>query len=192
MAWKFGRSATQLHLHRGLNFDYNDLPGQTYKKVTEIRIPAGFLRALIYSEQRRELWLEAGCVSFDLHMDMYSAPEGWKEKARIQNSYVRLQDAPTRRAWFLYEKTASGPTPGKIIRRCLNPTLILSTAYQGTMYLPKVKFPGKMDEGKGSLPTSNTASPRVMRKLRHMITLSVVESDEDERISEADRDARLA
>ena len=108
-----GQTSLQLCLPHGIKFDSNDLAGNSYKKITEIRVSQAVFRALLRSEVRRESWLEAGSVSFDMGVDIYSSPQGWNKAAEAQASFVAAQDALTRRAWFLYENSSRPPSTRK-------------------------------------------------------------------------------
>lgn len=105
VAWVADQTSIHICLSQGVKLDYNDLAGNNHKKLTEIRIPEGAVRALVCSAMRRETWLEAGSLSFDMGVDLYSSPTGWREAAKAQTAFVATQDALTRRAWFLYEKS---------------------------------------------------------------------------------------
>lgn len=93
----------QLFLQDGVKFDYNDLAGNHYKKMTELRIPVGILRGLLNSDINPEKWYETGSVSFDFAMDTYIAPANWQDLARKQRDFISVQDKPTRRVWYFYE-----------------------------------------------------------------------------------------
>lgn len=111
VAWVAYQTGLHLHISQGIKLDYNDLAGSSYKKVTEIRIFHAVLRALLRSGMtNRETWLEAGSVTFDVGVDIYSSPKGWCEAAAAQTKYIAAQDALTRRAWFLYEASSGHPS----------------------------------------------------------------------------------
>jgi hypothetical protein len=114
VAWTVGKANVQVVLPEGLSLDYNDHAGKVYKKVVEIRVLKAIIRALLLADLRRKWWLEAASVSFDMALDIYTAPAGWKGMAKVQTDFVANQDAPTRRAWFLYEKAPGGPNLGKV------------------------------------------------------------------------------
>jgi BLTP1 N-terminal region len=107
VAWLVYQTSLQVCLPQGIKLDYNDLAGESYKKVTEVRVSQAFIRALLRCGIRRESWLEAGSISFDVGMDVYSSPAGWCEAAKAQTNHIAVQDDLTRRARFLYEDSSS-------------------------------------------------------------------------------------
>ncbi|GJJ06705.1 hypothetical protein Clacol_000901 [Clathrus columnatus] len=170
-----GKSVIQLFLQNGIKFDYNDLAGNYYKKMIELRIPTCVLRGLLKANIHPEQWYEASSISFDLAMDMYFSPAHWEDLAREQRDFIAAEDAPTRRAWFLYESPKDKPT-------------FRTSGYKGGVHLPQPAFPGmKKRERKLSM-----VSQRYARQKPSLTIHRTVDSDQDEHISEADRDARLA
>lgn len=104
------QTSLQLSLPHGFKFDCNDLSGNSYKKVTEVRVSHVVARALLRSGMRRDSWLEAGSISFDMGVCIYSSPQGWCNAAKVQADFLSRQDALTRRAWFLYENSSRRPS----------------------------------------------------------------------------------
>ena len=92
------QTSLQLSLPHGFKFDCNDLSGNSYKKVTEVRVSHVVARALLRSGMRRDSWLEAGSISFDMGVCIYSSPQGWCNAAKVQADFLSRQDALTRRA----------------------------------------------------------------------------------------------
>jgi hypothetical protein len=74
----------------------NDLSGNNYRKLTSLSIPRGILRFL-HSLGRRNDWVEAGNVVFDIALDNYYSPSGWQESALSQAKFLAEQDKPTGR-----------------------------------------------------------------------------------------------
>ena len=104
--WLASEAAIELALPEGMRFDSNDLAGQSYMKVSSIRIPTGSVKALSQTMERSKNWHDTAGLTFDVNMDMYVAPPGWREKARQQRAFVNAQDVLTGRASCLY-------TPGE-------------------------------------------------------------------------------
>jgi hypothetical protein len=199
MAWVADHTSIHLCLPQGLKLDYNDLAGSHYKKVTEVRVPQGVVRALVCSAMRHESWLEAGSVSLDFGLDLYSCPEGWREAAKVQTTFVATQDALTRRAWFLYENfsgrhgfrefTSFSLTVGLAV---CSQYVVAPPTYRFSMFLPRPKLP-KQSRPVFVAHRQGTRSSSRKAPMRPVVgTVKDGESDEDEHISEADRDARLA
>lgn len=195
VALDVGKTMVQLFLQDGVKFDYNDLAGNQYKKITEIRIPAGVLRGLLNPDTSTGQWFEAGSVFFDLAMDTYSSPAFWEDMARKQKDFISSQDSLTRRVWYLYESPGDHPasrTSGRPRNRaCWELCFIkrqLLIGYAGGIHLPQPALPGMRRSGRNV----STASQHHKHQQPSLTRRGAVDSDEDERMTEADRDARLA
>lgn len=101
-------AAVRLALLHGLSYDANDLAGKEFRHVKSLVVPLAKAQCLLaYSDlswrSLSQEWLEVAAATFDVHLDLYSAPPGWREDALRQHLFVSAQDEPTRRAPFLYE-----------------------------------------------------------------------------------------
>jgi hypothetical protein len=74
----------------------NDLAGNNYRKVTSLSVPKIILRFL-HSLGKKNDWVEAGEVVFDVALDNYGSPPGWQENASSQAKFLAEQDEPTGR-----------------------------------------------------------------------------------------------
>jgi len=74
----------------------NDLAGNHYQKVTSLIVPKVVIRFL-RSLGKRNDWIEAGEIVFDVLLDNYSSPSGWEEGALSQAKFLAEQDGPTGR-----------------------------------------------------------------------------------------------
>ena len=74
----------------------NDLAGNNHRKVTSLSVPKVIVRFL-HALGNKNDWVEAGEVVFDVALDNYSSPSGWKEGALLQAKFLAKQDEPTRR-----------------------------------------------------------------------------------------------
>ncbi|KAJ4483345.1 hypothetical protein J3R30DRAFT_3834330, partial [Lentinula aciculospora] len=94
--WRAGRAAVLASVHKPLNIDHNDLGGQSYKKLTSIRLPHLSVKTLI-DYNASNTWLEASEFHTDVFLDIYSSPIGWHEMSAAQADFVREQDQATGR-----------------------------------------------------------------------------------------------
>ncbi|KAG8862253.1 hypothetical protein FRB96_001832 [Tulasnella sp. 330] len=97
------RTAIQLRLAEGLSFNFNNLAGKTYRKVTSVRIPRIHGKALLQSPFREDDWSEVATMNLDLFLDLYASPFEWRANVAEQMRFVLNQDADTRRLHFLYQ-----------------------------------------------------------------------------------------
>lgn len=74
----------------------NDLAGNNHRKVTSLSVPKVIVRFL-HALGDNNNWVEAGEVVFDVALDNYSSPSGWKEGALSQAKFLAKQDEPTGR-----------------------------------------------------------------------------------------------
>ncbi|GJE95456.1 hypothetical protein PsYK624_116400 [Phanerochaete sordida] len=186
--WQADRAALEFRLPNGLRVDNNDLAGKLYSKVTSLRIPDASLKLLLANDAVSNGWHEAGSAELDADIDIYSAPLGWRERAQAQAEFLAAQDGHTCRALFLY--MPNQPVP--------NDTLAPGRGILDTdLYLPQLRIPSSTPAARARQrpwrratgPANFVASsaPRAKARLR-----GVSDSEGEEGISEADRDARLA
>jgi hypothetical protein len=94
--WNAKQAAVEFALAKGLDMKSNDLAGQSYRKVTSITVPSVEMRILQKASTMDE-WLQAGVVQMEIGTDIYGAPSGWEEAARLQRLFITEQDCPTGR-----------------------------------------------------------------------------------------------
>ncbi|RDX54978.1 hypothetical protein OH76DRAFT_1397305 [Lentinus brumalis] len=174
VVWAVGNAAAELALPSGLRLDMNDLAGKTFRKVTGIRLPRCAVKLLLASKQDSARWIEAADVRFDVDIDIYSAPPGWEESARLQAAFLAQQDALTGRARILYlPEDPSMPSqrirPGRGI-------------LDNDFYLPQIRIPKLHVVHTGR---DHLAVPAI--SLREDLSESDIEP-----LPEAARDARVA
>ncbi|EPQ57267.1 hypothetical protein GLOTRDRAFT_137631 [Gloeophyllum trabeum ATCC 11539] len=184
--WLAGDCALEVRVPRGLQINHNDLAGTLHRKATAIRFPEVTLKAFKSFGSVDRCWLAATTLTFDINMDMYSRPDGWRESARAQAEFVSKQDALTGRAKVLY---ARGPEALVAdMRRSRGSS-------KAGLYLPYPQVPAADNPRRrrrlGTRVKDREAIPPLSR---HFSTSDgpISESESEEVISEAIRDARLA
>ncbi|KAK8844716.1 hypothetical protein IAR55_006566 [Kwoniella newhampshirensis] len=85
---------------RGLCFDTSTLATRAYSSMFGVLLPALNVDLLHRFPGRK--WHVAGNVSFGITMDVYKAPTGWQDKVAKQQRFLREQDEPTGRIWYMY------------------------------------------------------------------------------------------
>ncbi|KAF4598557.1 hypothetical protein EYR38_006961 [Pleurotus pulmonarius] len=177
LTWLASPAALVVSLPKGLQVDSNDKPGLFHKRVMSIRLPIVTANLLHSTPSLRKAWLETASFSSDLNLDIYAAPYGWQAKARAQNEFVAKQDSLTGRAARMlaqYQRTACLHRDG----------IYLPQPRLSTVSAPPIpKHPGVT----GHVPMRPMSGPRRWSQLSHLS-----ESEGEEGVSEADRDARLA
>lgn len=111
LIWLAGSTAVDLTIPCGITLNTNDLAGDFYRKVTSIQIPTIVLKVLVTNVTRPRSWLEAAHATLDVNVDIYSAPAGWRETSRMQEEFIRVQDAPTGRAKLMKESLSNDCKP---------------------------------------------------------------------------------
>ncbi|KAH9171981.1 hypothetical protein EDB89DRAFT_2174254 [Lactarius sanguifluus] len=96
LTWSAELVSVHLYVPQGLRMASNDLAGNNYQKVTSLTVPKAIIRFL-HALGKNNDWVEAGEVVFDVALDKYSSPSGWKERALSQAKFLAEQDEPTRR-----------------------------------------------------------------------------------------------
>ncbi|TFK44762.1 hypothetical protein BDQ12DRAFT_730786 [Crucibulum laeve] len=172
LTWQPGNAALLLSLPCGLNFDSNDLGTQYYRKVISINVPRAVVRVLLSASSERN-WLEAAEVVADAFLDIYSAPLGHHGITRAQMAFIEGQDILTGRARRIFDALLQrGHLKGH-------------ASHKNSLYLPQTTLPERVRSARPNLQRQPKA-----RRVSEVANLS--ESDGEEGVSEADRDARLA
>lgn len=183
---------------RGLKLDSNDLCGQYHRKVTNLKLPHISVKMLLTAASDHKPWLEAAEVIADAYLSIYSSPSGWHEMARAQIEFVEEQDRLTGRArrmlrtLMLREQARSGKFVFALARGDSYPRAGRGT-HRNDLYLPQpgLSSPTRHREsGTTSRPPGQWTErpPRIWR----MSNLTHLSESDEEGVSEADRDARLA
>lgn len=197
VVWNAGSVAVELALPRGLRLDTNDLAGQAYSKVTSFRVPSVCLKILLAANEPSGVWHEALECTADANMDIYSAPSNWREKAKIQSEFLAAQDSHTGRAIFLYMPDQSVPydslAPGNQTHLMMHPFFLTIITGRGLLdtefYIPQLRIPKPTSSTKFTKQGPSLSETPNNRGARFR---AYPESEEEEWISEVDRDARLA
>ncbi|TFK75375.1 hypothetical protein BDN72DRAFT_832240 [Pluteus cervinus] len=176
LVWRAGFAAAVLSLPDGLKLTTNDLGGSFFKKILSVQLPAAFLKVLLTASSEQKPWLEAAEVSGDLYMDLYSSPGGWREHLETQLAFVSEQDHLTDRSLTMISALQrSGDVRG---------------SHRSGLFLPQ---PVLADAGpRRTRGTVVKGANSHLAVLYDPATSRASESEGEEGISEADRDARLA
>ncbi|KAG6841879.1 hypothetical protein C0991_005609 [Blastosporella zonata] len=177
MTWRAANAALVIDLPRGIKTDSNDLGGRYHRKATSLKVAEIYVKLLLTSFLHKNRWLEALSFSADAYVDIYSAPRGYREMAQAQISYIEEQDRLTGRARRMAASLGSQSTT----------EYPKTVAHQNGLYLPHPLLPEQRLGGRPNLVRTRT---EVRKSWRSVTQLS--DSDAEEGISEADRDARLA
>ncbi|KAI0074167.1 hypothetical protein K474DRAFT_1774197 [Panus rudis PR-1116 ss-1] len=185
LVWSTDGAAIELQLPNGMQFASNDVPGKLYAKVSSVKVPQIILKGLLASGVTRTLWNEAINLSADCYVDIYSAPSGWRAKAAEQIAFVKEQDSATGRAQFLYD-----PVEEEDQRRG---TKVPSRALiDAELYLPCLRIPRHRKSTRPTAGGPKRYSTASQRTRLGPYPVHLYESDEeDDYVSQADRDIRL-
>lgn len=198
VTWLAGQAAIEAMLSRGMTLEMNDLASKRYRKVISLRVPQANIKVLITTSTSLQNWLETAGFSGDANVDIYLAPVGWQESARIQEEYIRAQDILTGRANFLFDKLLLQRSDRMFHTWFLrffasNAVSAARSSHKNGLHLPQPRL-STVPVGSFTHLNQNTddplPSPPVEVHWRNSTQLS--ESEGDEVISEAGRDARLA
>ncbi|KAG6911117.1 hypothetical protein DXG01_003857 [Tephrocybe rancida] len=184
MIWRAGHAALVIDLPQGIKADSNDLGGRHHRKATSLQIAEICTKLLLTSSLHGGRWLEAMKFTADAYLDIYSAPYGYREKAQSQISYIEEQDRLTGRARRMVASLKS-QNATESSSDCDSSQFL---PHKNGMYLPNPKLPDCRIKGSQAFGQARVETARKQR--RSVAQLS--DSDAEEGISEADRDARLA
>ncbi|KAI6157760.1 hypothetical protein BKA82DRAFT_130576 [Pisolithus tinctorius] len=181
-----GSAAVDVYLPHGLSVHSNDLQGQLCGKLIILRLPLANLKALITSDSSRTSWSEAAFLEFNSYLEIYSSnPNG-----HAQSDFIQSQDALSRRAHNLLcqvkevcEHFRNYRTVAGYRRPLLSPIDHLKD-----LYLPQLSLPSFCTPTSTLQDHEQVGSSHFIRWSR----LCHLSESEDEKISEAGRDARVA
>lgn len=123
-----GDAAVSADLPEGINLDTSSWATRNFASSVGIIAPSIDV-ALLERNQSTGRWASCGELSTSLSMDVYNAPTGWQAHANAQQEFLKKEDGPTRRLWYLYSDDAqSGPV-----------------SHVENVYLPKPKLVGTVD-----------------------------------------------
>ncbi|KAI0035556.1 hypothetical protein K488DRAFT_82999 [Vararia minispora EC-137] len=179
-----GDVAFQVLLPTGLRLDTNDLAGDTYRRVTSLRIPGASLRVMRHCVAR-DCWVEAGELGLEVTLEMYSAPVGWQETAKRQAEFIAKEDARTGRLLGIAKTQARKWTPAPM-RAVYTIPLRLPRPHEA---LKKPRRGSQLAAFLGAEPASEPGKPApfAQRQLSYMS-----DSDGEDRMNDSERDLRLA
>lgn len=194
LTWLAGNAAVEIAVSSGVTLETNDLASDFYRKVMSICIPQVTLKVLVTNNVQHRSWLEAVDAKLDVNIDLYSAPAGWRESARLQNEFIKIQDVPTGRAKLMKE---SWLHDCKLLYALHCPAAHLVSGrgnHKNGLHLPQPRLSRKVEareKRQPGLSRQGDGHERDTSQLRgHSSRVS--DSDGEEGVSEADRDARLA
>ncbi|KAH6910365.1 hypothetical protein BKA70DRAFT_1272889, partial [Coprinopsis sp. MPI-PUGE-AT-0042] len=168
LTWQTPTAALVISLERGVKFDSNDLAAERYRKVMSVQIPRINVKVLVTSSPEGTSWLEAGDVVADASLDIYDAPKDYEALNKAQTEYVEEQDRVTKRLWAIVSQLRSR-----------------GHKHNGTAYYRGGMFHADLCYSPGSTG--------VQASVQHKDGLGrLSDSDGDDALSEADRDAYVA
>ncbi|KAJ3575090.1 hypothetical protein NP233_g1335 [Leucocoprinus birnbaumii] len=168
-------TALQVLCKFGVRLDSNDVGGVNYSKLTGLRIPHIGAKVLLNASVERDAWLEAVDITSDLYIDIYAAPKGFKDHIERQRTFVSEQDRLTDR-----------------VARMLSRMEGTRKLHKNGVYLPQPQLPNPRRPRVRIIqpqPRKPTLPPHLRRG---SAPGNISDSDAEELVSEADRDARLA
>jgi hypothetical protein len=171
----------------GFSVHTSDLEGQFCGKLMSVRLPLASLKILLSSRDSKTSWCEAADLSIDINMDMYRSP---KIRNLSQMDFMKGQDELTHRAQYLLDEVERARKASPNNRQSLQRTHY--SHHRNGLYLPPPRLP-HFCRAKPHPPAPLTSVAHAKSTAVWWSQLShLSESDGEENVSEADRDARLA
>ncbi|WWD22731.1 hypothetical protein CI109_107224 [Kwoniella shandongensis] len=84
----------------GLCFDTSTWGTRSYSSVIGVLLPSLSVNLLHRSSGRS--WRPVATASTGITLDVYKAPTGWQDKVAKQQEFLRQEDEPTGRIWYMY------------------------------------------------------------------------------------------
>jgi hypothetical protein len=151
------------------------------------------VKFLLNASTERNTWLEAADIVSDLYADIYAAPKGYKEHIKRQRAFVSEQDELTDRAAKLLSRVEESELSTSL--STVLDYLIRKSgrgSHRNGVYIPQPRLPNpRKPKVRIAQPQPHKPFPALHLR-RTSAAVNISDSDGEERISEADRDARLA
>ncbi|KAI0267154.1 hypothetical protein BC834DRAFT_969170 [Gloeopeniophorella convolvens] len=181
LTWSAELASVYVSLPQGLRMESHGLAGNTYRKVLSLRVPKVVTRLLHASARRRNDWVEAGELVFDVTLDDYSCPPDWQESAAAQAKFLEEQDALTGRLRKF--KVGLGKRGSWLPPRSI---------YTAVLKLPRPYFKAESSRATQAGPEGDAQNDADLTKpmpfpQRHLYS----DSDDEGAYAAADNDARL-
>ncbi|EAU91786.1 hypothetical protein CC1G_04554 [Coprinopsis cinerea okayama7 len=193
LVWKTPTAALVVSLEEGIKFASNDLASNHYRKVISLQIPRINVKVLVTSvSSRGTSWLEAGEVVADAYLDIYDVPKDYRAQNKAQTDYVEEQDQLTGRVKRMLADLRRRD------RYTTDPATSDDTSnHAGSMFLPQPLLPtSRRPQPKPRAVNLNRHSSSHSRRRQPSWRPSTLghfsDSDGDDALSEADRDAHVA
>lgn len=136
--------------------------------------------------------MEAADVVTDFYADIYGAPRGFREHIEKQRAFVSEQDKLTdRAARLLGQMNGGGLTLRTLVFRLIDVQSIGRSFHRNGVYIPQPRFPNPRKRVPIAHPQPRKQIP-VSHLRRYSGLINASDSDGEELVSEAYRDARLA
>ncbi|KAF8678264.1 fermentation associated protein [Rhizoctonia solani] len=164
-------SLLHFSISKGFSIRLTDRPHPSYASCMRFDLPNISFRILQRVTGFHQTWFELASISADISGEQASAPLGWKEHTQEQLNFLRMQDATTHRVGFLYGSNL----PVSEVPR-----------HGGLTYLTPLKVPFGFGEHK-IRPNSTAESGFEGKEYADSFR-----SEQDEVMTEASRDARVA
>ncbi|RDB25364.1 Protein CSF1 [Hypsizygus marmoreus] len=182
ITWRADHAALLVTLPFGVNVDSNDLGGRYHRKVTSVKLPEICVKVLLTASTEENRWLEAADVTTDAYVDIYSTPHGYRALAQAQIAYVEDQDRLTGRARHMFGPLASLSLDSST----------KAMAHSSGLYLPHPVLPNTRRHTEQGHVRQSGPKDRPQKPWPLSSVAQLSDSDAEDGISEADRDARLA
>ncbi|KDR75835.1 hypothetical protein GALMADRAFT_156774 [Galerina marginata CBS 339.88] len=183
MNCKAGNAVLLVQMQHGLKLDSNDLGAHQYRKVTSLKVPHISTKVLLTSSVERNAWLEAAEAVFDVYLDIYASPVGHRAMTRTQLAFIEEQDRLTGRAKRMFNQLRP--------RAKVNNASIHNFHRNG-IYLPQPTLPNLANSSPTSISPQRANIHHRTPSWRFSAFTNLSDSEGEEGVSEADRDARLA
>lgn len=168
VALRVEQAAFSLCLHSGLQVQSNDLAGELYRKLLSVEAPEIAVKLLTAGADDPSNWYEAASLDFDVNLDLYSSPLGWREAAKAQNEFVVKQDVATNRAKMMFSELSISANSGRVF-------------HLNGLHLPQPMCAPPVQPRNESIST-----------VKPSFSSAISGSDNEDGTTEAERDARVA
>ena len=100
------KTALTFDIADGMNLDLSTLATRSFASSLGLVVPSIVLTTFD-GDRTIQQWEATGRLETSITLDQYSAPPGWQRHASEQQAFLKAEDAPTKRIWYMYTHSGS-------------------------------------------------------------------------------------
>ncbi|WVQ79015.1 hypothetical protein IAT38_001107 [Cryptococcus sp. DSM 104549] len=95
-----GNDAASFEAHKGIVLDTSTCGTKSYSSTLGVLLPS--LTVNLLHRLPKRTWHVVSTATVDASLDVYKAPLGWEKHVSAQQEFLKEEDGPTGRIWYMY------------------------------------------------------------------------------------------